>query len=472
MGHFLYSEPEQAETMYQRAITACAARKVPRCEVIARINLQRILDDKGLVEEADQQTTQAERVAERSGDAELIARSRMVRARHLYQLGQDLERAYLLLRRAEEFAFPNGPYPLQRETLVWLGNVSQELGRSREAQACFQRLADLTSQQGDSLAEASARYNLARAYIDGIADAPRPGFRAEAIALAQRALAKADEAQNRTIQAKSHWLLGLLLPRKEARQHLDACFQVADTVRDRSYCLNALARHLSGEDPRRAREATQEALALAHQADDSLGMAYAWRERMRASWISGSRKRAVADAQAALEAIETLRDQQGGATSRVGLFSSWSDDYSWFAGRLLDTWSAGGDADDLDGAFEVTERKRARALLDALTAAQAAPVQPATLKPLQGRLSQVHEEISRVQRQLLDPSVLGPQRSAAQADLERLELEEDDLRDRIADASPALSALRAPAFATLSQVRAALAPDEALLSYQIAPDRD
>jgi CHAT domain-containing protein len=390
----------------------------------------------------------------------------------MYQLGQDLERAYLLLRRAEEFAFPDGPYALRRDTLVWLGNVSLELGKSREAQNYFLRLAELTAKDNDTFAEASARYHLARAYIDGVAEAPRPGFRAEAIALAQQALAKADESQNSTIQAKSHWLLGLLLTGADARQHLDACLQVADTVRDRSYCLNALARHLSSEDPRRAREATQEALTLAHEAEDSLGMAYAWRERMRASWMSGSRRRAIADAQAALEAIETLRDQQGGATSRVGLFSSWSDDYSWFAGRLLDAWSSSGEADDLDAAFQVTERKRARALLDALTAAQAAPVQPAGLKPLQGRLSQIHEEISQVQRQLLDPTVLGPRRSTAQTDLERLELEEDDLRDRIADASPALSALRTPNFASLSQMRAALAADEALLSFQIAPDHD
>src|SRR6185436_3902239 len=113
----------------------------------------------------------------------------------------------------------------------------------------------------------------------------------------------------------------------------------------------------------------------------------------------------ITDAHAALEAIETLRDVQGGATSRVGLFSSWSDDYSWFSGRLLEAWSSGKDPSDLDEAFEAMERKRARTLLDALSAAQAAPVRPASLKPLQERLSQVHEEISQVQRQLLDHEV-------------------------------------------------------------------
>ena len=472
LGHLLLREPERAEPMYRRAADACAARHIPRCEVLARANLQRILDDRGNTEEAGDQAERAEQVAEGSKNAELIARSKMVQARHLFLLGKDLERVYLLLRRAETFAFPDGPYSLRRETLIWLGNVSLELGRLGEAKGYFTRLAELAAEKGDSFAEASARYNLARAYLDGIAEAPRPGYKEEAITLARFALAKAEEGKNTTNQAKSHWLLGLLLSGDDARKHLDACLQVADTVRDRSYCLNALSRHLTLENPRRAREMTQEALALAHQAEDSWGMAYAWRERMRASWVSGSRERAVADSNAALAAIETLRDLQGGATSRVGLFSSWSDDYSWFSGRLLEAWSSGKTQSDLDEAFETMERKRARTLLDALAAAQAAPARPSSLKPLQERLSQVHEDISQVQRQLLDPDLPADQRPAAQADLERLELEEQDLRDRIDEASPALTALRAPVFARLAQVRDALAPDEALLSFQIALDQD
>lgn len=471
IGHFLLRDPERAEPMYRQAAASCAAYGVAECEVLARANLQRILDARGEVEEAGRQAEQAERVAEKSGNVELIARARMVRARHLYLLGQDLERVYLLLRQAEEVAFPDGPYALRRETISWLGDVSLELGRYREAQEYFQRFAELAAREKDSFAEASARYSLARAFLDGIAEAPRPGDKAEAIALLRQALAKADEARNSTMQARSHWLLSLLLSGTEAEEHLDLCLQVADTVRDRRLCLNALTRHLSETNPRRAREVSQEALALAHQAEDSWGMAHVWRERMRASWISGPRKQAIADAHAALEAIETLRDQ-GGATSRVGFFSSWSDDYSWFSGRLLEAWSAGHDPSDLEEAFEAMERKRARALLDALAAAQAAPVQPASLKPLQERLSQVHEDISRVQRQLLDPDLPAGQRTAAQADLKRLELEEQVLRNRIDEASPALTALRAPSFARLAQVREALAPDEALLSYQIALDQD
>src|SRR6185436_5938311 len=150
LGHLLaFREPERAEPMYRQAAAACAAHSIPRCEVLARANLQSILDNQGHAEAAGRQAERAERVAQRSGEAGLIARSRMVRARHLYLLGQDLERAYLLLRRAKDFAFPDGPYALRRECLIWLGNVSLELGRSREAQSYFERLDELTAREGD-----------------------------------------------------------------------------------------------------------------------------------------------------------------------------------------------------------------------------------------------------------------------------------------------------------------------------------
>src|SRR4028119_2261274 len=227
LAHLMSREPEQAAPLYRDAAAGFALRRLPRGEVIARSNLQRILDDQGQADEAGREAERAEQVAEASGDAELIARAKVVRARHLFLQGQDLERVYLLLRRAEETAFPDGPYALRRECLIWLGTVSLETGRSREAQAYFQKLAELTEAEGDSFAEANARYNLARAYVDGVAELPRPGQRERAIALARQALAKANEGRHTGIQAKSHWLLGLLLTGEEAHGHLDQCPQVA-----------------------------------------------------------------------------------------------------------------------------------------------------------------------------------------------------------------------------------------------------
>jgi hypothetical protein len=108
--------------------------------------------------------------------------------------------------------------------------------------------------------------------------------------------------------------------------------------------------------------------------------------------------RALADSERALNAIESIREQQSGESGRAGLLAIWAEDYYWLAGHLLA-------AEDVDAAFGVMERLRARTLLEALGRAQAVP-----------------------------------------------------------------AATECPAFARLSEVRRALHPDEALLSFQIGAD--
>lgn len=463
LGHLKTADQEEAAALYRAAAAKFAALHEARGEVLARGNLQRVLTNLGKLEEAGAEAERAVEVAEASKDPELIARSKIVLARHLFFQGQDLERSYLLLRSAQEVAFPDGAYPLQRDSLIWLGNVSLEMGRFQEARGYFRREAELASANEDRYTEASARYGLARAFLDENAEMPREGYRAEAIRLAEEALAVAET--NQGLQAKANWLLGLLLRGRESRAHLDQCLEAAaDALRERSYCLNALARHLAATDPKGAREAVREALDLAQQADSPWAIAYSWREQMRVSWASGNTEQAVADSYAALDAIEALRDLQVGY-GQAEMFATWSEDYSWFAGKLLQ-------AGRLDGAFDVMERMRGRALLDALTAARVAPALTEAAKPLQARRAALLGEISRVQRRLLTPDLPAIQRQAARLELERLELEEAGLRNRLEQANPARWALRASSFSSLVQVRKALAPDEALLSFQIAPDED
>jgi len=479
LGHARTDAPERAVVLYRAAAGAFAARHEARGEVLARANLQRLLMKLERTGEARDEAERAERVAVASRDPELIARAKIVLGRHLLATGQDLERSYLLLREAQEVAFPDGKYFLKRDSLYWLGNVSLEIGRYTEARKSFQRAVEIAQAEHDALGEASARYSIARAFLDQVSQAPRGGARQEAVVLARQALAAAEAAQSRSVATKAHWLLGMLTEGAEARGHLEQCLQTAEDARARGDCLHALARHLAADDPRRAREAVRESLDLARQAGDPWAMAYAWRERMRVSWAStgelaakGSARQAVADSYAALDAIEALRDLQTGMASQAELFSSWTEDYDWLAGRLLQAAVRGESRDGVAQAFGVMERARARALLDALAAARAAPPATAATKELQTARANLLEEITQVQRKLFDPNLPAAARLAARTELEHLELAEADLNNQLDEANPGLSALRAPAFATLPEVQQALGGDEALLSFQIAPEDD
>ena len=463
LGHL---EPEHSERLYRAAARAFAARHEARGELLAHSNLQRIFWSAGRMQEAGDQAALALKVAEASGDAGLIAQGRVVLARHLWTVGEDLERAYFLLRRAEPALFPNGRFAAQRDCLIGLGNLSLDFGRFQEGFNYFRRLADLAVANKDRFAEANARYGMARAVLDSTAEVPGEQGRRKAVRLAQEALETAVAAGHPSIQAKAHFMLGNLTQGQEARQHFEDCLDVADSVRDRSYCLNGLAGHLAPTDPEGAQRAIDKSLALAREAEDYWSMAFAWRERMRVSWEAGGGERAVEDSRAALNAIEALRDLQAESFGQAEAFSTWSEDYYWLSGRLIEEALTTDHTDYLERAFGVAERLRARSLVGTLEAAHALP---AAAAPLRQRRGAVLERISGVQRQLLTPSLSPSDRITAMQELVRLETEEADLRNQLARLAPALDVTRRPDFATLARVRQALGPGEALLSFQIAP---
>ncbi len=464
-----YLDSAHAEALFRAALAGFIARRDAKGEVFARTNLHRLFYRAGRMEEAGDQAQRALATAEASGQPEVIARGRILQARHLLILGKDLEQAYLMMRRAEALLFPDGSYNIKRDCLNGLGNLSLELGRYREGLDAFRRMADLAAAQGDRYAEANARYGMARAVREANTELPDENGRRQGAELARQALAAAVAAENRSIEAKAHFLLGILSRDEERREHFDACLAAADTVRDRSYCLNGLARHLAATDPHRAEKLIDEAQELARQAEDFWSMVLAWRERMRVSWATGSVERAFADSQSALDVIEALRDQQAASAGRAEAFSTWTEDYYWLSGRLLEASLAGGSVQHLERAFRVAERLRARSLIDRLDAARALP---AAAAPIRQRRGAVLERISGVQRRLLDPDLQAAERAAASRELEQLEMEEAELRNRLARAAPALSAAPRADFATLARVRQALGPDEALFSFQIAPWED
>ena len=73
--------------------------------------------------------------------------------------------------------------------------------------------------------------------------------------------------------------------------------------------------------------------------------------------------------------IEALRRAQRESSLQATLFSTWADDYLWYSGQLLSvaTDPLSETSDLLPTAFEVTERMRARSLLDQLSTSSAAP---------------------------------------------------------------------------------------------------
>jgi hypothetical protein len=464
LGRVLWAEPARAERPFRAAATEYAAQGNAQGEILARISLHFLLTTLGRPTEAAAEVEQVRSIALRSGDPILIARSQVLEARHLRLRGENLERAYLLLHRAQDAAFPKGPFGLKRDCLEELAAVSHSLGRPAEEQTVYRQLAELARANGERRTEAVARYGALRTLVEELIEMPRPQGRAEAAKLAQEVLTATSAVDYRDLMGRSHLILGRLTEGPEAKAHLAQCLADLAAPADRSLCLTALAEQQRREDLPAAERSVQEALALATEAKEPWSRIEAWRERMRVSWAAFPRPRALTDSRATLDVIEVIRDRQRGEMSRAGVASVWSEDYYWLAGKLLEA----GDAAGIDEAFAVMERLRARTLLEGLNAARAAPAGPPS--PLQERRAGILEEIARIQRRLFDPDLPAAERASALPQLHRLEIDEADLRDRIAADDLTFDNPLRPRFALLPQVRQALAADEALLSFQIAPD--
>lgn len=408
-----WEKPLAAEPLLRQAEIRFANEHEVRGELLARANRQRVLITLQRPREAGREARRAAELGDNSGSPELRARGRIVLARQLLMGGGDLETAYTVLSELSRSLPGDAPYSIFRDTLAHLGSVAVEIGRLPEATSAYSRLQDLARRNEDTYYEALAWYGLTRIASERLVEDPSAQRSGEVRRLAERALTTARQAGYESVQAKAHWVLGSLGPLDGAPAHLKRCAALAPTVTDRSYCLGALARRLAVSNPSQAIVLADRAKFLAVESKDPIARAFAERDQMRVAWGSEAPVKATADSWAALDAIETLRDlQPEGSDVQAGLFSTWADDYLWFSGRLLRAGREGkADAGWAETrAFEVTERMRARSLVDALHAAKVEPMGPP-----------------------------GPSGGS---------------------------------FATLEAVRRALAPDQALLSFQVAPSED
>lgn len=469
LGHVHWQlDPSRAEGTYRAAADGFRRQGHIAGEVLARVNLCSFLTDQGELERAAPEVDRVIELAAASDEATVKARALILEADHLRDLGHDLETAYRLLRRAEPLVFPDGPYRLRRVCLIGLGSICFRLGRYGEARGYYRRLEELAQEADDDYIRALYKYNQANTLLAEMFELPVAGSRERLLAMYRDALLTAESAGHRSTEILAHRLLGELLSRAEVSRdealiHLQRSVELARNIRHPSR-LAACLRSLSGHwarwgKPRKAEELLDEGLVLVRKAGDRQEEARVLDARMRASWAAGSRARALTDTSTALDALEALRDQQVAASGRAELFAAWSDIYAWPSGRLL----TGGEPsrDDLELAFSLAERLRARVLLEAMASSRAK--RPTSDN---GALAAVLTDLTRVQRRLLDVELAETERRRLLRELERAEMREAAARQLTRTASPVEAP--APDFATLSEVEGALAEDEALLSFQVA----
>lgn len=467
-GHvYRTRDPERAEALYRKAADGFQAAKHAEGELLARSNLRNFLFPKGRTDDAARETARVVEIGRASNDPLLKARAWTLEATQVQDSGGDLSRAYRLLKQTQAAIFPDGPYRLKRSTLNSLGLVAFRLGRFDEALGVFKTLDELAAAEGEGLARANAQYNILNTSMAKESVLPSVDALARLMPLAERSLATAIAAQNRDMTLKTHRAIAELLmvdgaDSARALEHVDACLALARAVRqpnDEAVCSWVKASVLRRRSPGEASAAERDALAATERAKDPRTQAYSARRRMRQSWETKPRPQAIDDALAAITTVETLRSLQDDADGTAEHFSTWTADYHWLSGHLLQDAAA----EEVERAFTITERMRARSLLDTLERARTAEdaKHPAVI-----HRKLLLERLAVVQRRLMDPALTDGDRTAMLETLQDVELQEQNARREVEAAFPS----RRPApttFASVGDVQAALAPNEALLSYQV-----
>jgi CHAT domain-containing protein/tetratricopeptide (TPR) repeat protein len=452
------------------AVEKFVAMSDPGGEAEARVALGVALNAAGRAADAWREVPRVLEAARRSGNPHLIARGLVYEAWLAHQTGERLGRAIRALREAESLVFPAGPYPLRLRVLLGLGNVSLELGRYDAALTSYAQLVELARGNHDAQMLALASANVLTARRKQMEVRPDPARLPEFTTEARRLATLAGETGDSRLQAVTQRALADLLAstpatRPESQRHYQAALEYARKSGDpieTAASLWALGRFLSDVRPAESRRFIDEALEMAVHSGSANSVAYAWRQQMQLAWKALPRDRAIVESFRALDAIETLRALQDADLARASVLGAWTADYYRLIGRLLREGSSS--AETVSQAFAVSERMRARSLLDSLQRPRAAG------NGRDGRRRELLQGISSIQRQLLNPALQGASRSSALAELERLERAEADARadgrstDRPLVGSGDLTSLEA--------ISRSLGADEAMLSFSVGVEQN
>ncbi|WP_233601595.1 CHAT domain-containing protein [Corallococcus sp. AB038B] len=474
LGHMeLHSEPVLAEASYRRAALAFRSQGDAEGEVMAGINLRAALGLRGQTVEAHQWVLRVGEVARASGNPWLEVRALILEAAELSDLGQDLGRAWRLLKRAEGLAFPDGTDGLKKQLLVPLATVSVNLGRFDEALDVYGRLAELAERTKDANTEARVRFALANLAWRRLDERPNAKGRSALLRLGREALMASERAGSKVLETMSLRLVAELLgdgpeERSEAEDALGRCIDIAretGMTERRITCLWTRAERRAAVDSAAAWRDVDEGLALAAEHDNPLYLASVWRTRATVAFRTRPLPEALGHAERALDAVEVLRQWQRDASSQAELFSNWASDYHRLAGRTLEAGetSAVPPREALERAFAVSERLRARTLFEALVASRALPAQEEPPEQREAR-DGVLRSLSVIQRGLLDPALSASERTRLLGELQELERRERELR-------PATQRTEL-SFASLAATEQRLGEEEALLVFLAGTDHD
>lgn len=356
-----------------------------------------------------------------------------------------------------------------------IGKAYEDLNQLERALDSYSRAMKINEAIHNRDFEALTKYYIGRVYRT-------MGDDNQALNYYNASLSLSRELKNLRLQAYSLKDIALVNslkgePRKALQQYkevLDIYKQIGD-LRGQAYTLYGigLTNHSIGETKEALRN-YQQALTLSRKAEDRAGETSILYHIARAERDSGNIREAIASIEESIRNIEVLRTKVVSPDLRASYFASAHRHYELYIGLLLDQHRAK-PTEGFDAiAFEVSERARARSLLEMLN--------EANLNIRQGADPELLDEERSLQKQLnakaeMQTRLLSGQHSQQQAlqmkmELNALTADYQRVETEIKKSSPRYATLTRPEPLSLKEIQQqVLDSNTLLLEYFLGEER-
>lgn len=426
----LLGEPRKALAQLQRGVELARSGGDPTAEARALNNLADLLLASGEPEEA------------------------------LLRFGQALD----LFRRLDDTRW-------QARTLNNLGLVYDTLGEPERALDTLEQALALRRKAGDTPGEAHTLSDLGR--LQARAGHPRQALdlHRRALELWRRTEDRRGQALALSRQAEALETLGRALEARPLLEEALTLFRATDDRADEALALARLGR-IRGDlgEVAVARENLEAALALFRTGGDPAGQARTLDDLARLEHRQGRTETAAKHAAEALELVETLRTRVLNPDLRAAYSSGLQDAYDLRIELLMEAHRAHPEAGFDRQALDVTERARARTLLE-LLAESRVEIHRGVAEALLAERRELLQRLGAKAERLWAEPVASPRRRVLEAESEEILRDLDRVEARIRQQSPALAALTRPRPLTSDAVRDLLDEGTVALSFYLGTER-
>ncbi|HWT01226.1 MAG TPA: CHAT domain-containing tetratricopeptide repeat protein [Pyrinomonadaceae bacterium] len=390
-----------------------------------------------------------------------------------YNLG-DLQRALDYYNRALPLRRAGDSRRKEADTLDNIGRAYTALGETGQALEHLQHALGLRRGAKDVQGEANSLDQLGFAYAARGETAKALGYYEQALPLRRAAGDRRGEARTLNNLGAAYAAQGE--PQK-AGAHLAQSLELYRAVGDRreeAFVLVYLGKvHALQNQPQKAVEYYEQALALFRALGDRRAEAWAHQGIALAERDRGNLVQARAGIEAAVNLIEALRAQVLSQQLRASFFASKQDAYELYVDVLMRSHRLDPSRGDDAAALEVSERARARSLLEMMSEFSVdirQGVDPSLLER-ERTLSQLLNAKSERLMRLLGQKNTEAQAAALKKEIGALEEDYQRAQGDIRQRSPRYAAITQPRPLGPREIQQLLDPDTLLLEYSLGQTR-